>query len=98
MHSMRICAASLAGVFIFGSSLGRTQEPQRTTATYDDWTVSCEKPAQREKLCEVVHTQTIQGQPNPVGQIVVRRPSKNEPFKILLQVPPNVWLQTGVKF
>src|SRR4029077_11374092 len=83
---------------LFIPAIVNAQAPQQTTATYGDWTVVCGNTPGGQKSCELVHTQTIQGHPNPVGQITISRLSKTEPFKILIQIPPNVWLQTGVKF
>src|SRR5581483_6086403 len=70
------------------------QMPQRTTATYDDWTLRCENQ-EHGKTCEIVQTTQVQG--NPVSQIAIGRPNKSEPVKIVFQVPTNVWLPTGVR-
>jgi invasion protein IalB len=80
----------------------------RTTATYDDWTVRCETipavPAQQgapaqpaRKSCEMFQVTQVQGQPNPVTQIAIGRASKTEPLKLVMQVPVNLWLASGVK-
>ncbi len=74
--------------------------PQRTTATYGDWTLRCEQqdgPPPR-KLCEMVQTATAQGQANPVAQIGIGRAGKTEPFRVVIQLPLNVWIPTGVHF
>jgi invasion protein IalB len=71
--------------------------PQRTSATYEDWTVQCElvagPPAQ--KLCEVVQLGQAQGQ--TISRVAIGRVTKTEPFKIVAQLPVNLWLPTGVK-
>jgi invasion protein IalB len=72
------------------------QSPQRTTATYDDWTVSCAVTA-GEKSCELAQSQSPQGQTSPISQITIGRVAKNEPLRIIFQVASNVWLQAGVK-
>jgi invasion protein IalB len=84
----------------FGLTAAYAQAPQRVTAKFDDWTVSCTMGSSQvgEKTCEMVQVQIMENQPNPVGQITVSRPAKNQPFKIHFQVQANVWLQTGVKF
>jgi invasion protein IalB len=72
--------------------------PQRTSASYEDWTLRCEiqgTPAQ--KACEIAQSATAQGQPAPLSQIAIGRPVKSEPMKIIFQVPVNVWLPTGTK-
>ena len=88
------------GFIIFGVQPADAQAPQRTTAVYEDWVISCAVPPGQgtPKSCEMVHSQRIQGQPNPVGQITISLPAKPGPFRIFFQVPPNVWIQGGVKF
>ncbi len=77
-------------------SAASAQTPQRTTATYDDWTVRCDM-RDNVKTCEMAQTVQIQGQPNPLTQIAIGRPTRNDPLKIVFQVPINVWLPSGVK-
>lgn len=91
-------SALLAGLAMAGAAAA--QAPQRTTATYEDWTVRCETRAEppNPKTCEMVQSTQVQGQPGPVTQIGIGRASKTEPLKIVFQVPINVWLPTGVKF
>jgi invasion protein IalB len=93
-------AVFLVGFLAFAVSAASAQAPQRTTATFDDWSVSCNAVPQPgvQKICELVQVQTIKGEPNPVGQVTISRPSMNGPFKIFFQVPSNVWLQSGIKF
>src|SRR4051812_32965083 len=72
------------------------QTPQRTTATYDDWTVSCTVTA-AEKSCELAQAQLSQGQSSPTSQITIGRLANQGPLKAIFQVPPNVWLLSGVR-
>lgn len=72
------------------------QTPQRTTASYDDWTVRCEVN-DTVKICEMVQAMQIKGQAQPVTQIAIGRQSGKDPMKIVYQVPINVWLPAGVK-
>jgi invasion protein IalB len=79
------------------------QTPQRTTATYDDWTVSCAMDsASGKRTCEMVQVQTAEeqaeGQARPVGQVTISRATDREPLKMFFQVVPNVWLDGGIKF
>lgn len=78
------------------SAQAQTQAPQRTTATYQDWTVRCEVAA-TGKICEMAQAMQIQGQAQPVTQIALGQQSKGAPMKIVLQVPINVWLPAGAK-
>jgi invasion protein IalB len=87
----------LAGaVLISDSAAAFAQTPQRTTATYGDWTVRCALGG-ATKTCEMVQTTEIKGQSRPLTQIAIGRQAKNAPLKIIFQVPVNVWLPAGVK-
>jgi invasion protein IalB len=96
---MRLFSASL---LVLGLSCAHAdaQTPERTTAAYGDWTVSCVTPpdAGGKKACAIVQFQSVQGQTNPVSRIAISRPTKNEPFTLFLQVQTNVWFQSGVSF
>jgi invasion protein IalB len=77
-----------------GSVLAQT--PQRTTANYGDWIVRCEM-RDTAKTCEMAQFTQLNGQNQPVTQIVIGRPSKDGLLKIAFQVPVNVSLLAGVK-
>jgi invasion protein IalB len=81
------------------ASTAETQVPQRTTATYEDWTLRCETPAGTppQKSCEIAQATHLQGQNNPVTQIAVSRPPKGGRPKLVILVPPNVWILVGAK-
>lgn len=92
----------IAGIVASIAAPAGAQAPQRTTATYDDWTVRCEAvppaPSQpARKSCEMFQVTQAQGQPNPVTQIAIGRAAKTDPFKLVMQVPVNVWIASGVK-
>ena len=97
-------SSHLVRTTLFWSALGIAaspcfaQTPQRTTATFEDWTLRCETQGTPPvRSCEVVQSVSIQGQPNPLTQIAVGRAAKGEPLKAVFQVPINVWLPSGVK-
>jgi invasion protein IalB len=95
----RTIAAVVSGFLsLLGGTADAQQSPQRTTATYDDWTVQCETLAGTppQKTCRVVQGVRRQSQPNLVTQIAVVRPPKSETSRIIFQVPINVWLPAGV--
>jgi invasion protein IalB len=87
--------AILAALAVLVGSSGATlaQVPSLTTATYGDWTVRCEMHG-TVKTCEMEQTSQVRGQ--TVSQIALGRPAKGAPVRIVLQVPINVWLPTGV--
>lgn len=91
---MKRMLASIAMAAVATSAFAQT--PQRTTASYDDWTVRCEIN-DTVKSCEMTQAMQIKGQAQPVTQIAIGRQAKNDPMKIVFQVPINVWLPTGVK-
>ena len=84
----------LTGVFFAIATQGHAQTLTRIAATFDYWTATCITPP---KTCEMVQVQTVKDQPNPVGQITVKRTAKDQPYRIFFQVPANVWLQAGIK-
>jgi invasion protein IalB len=95
--------ARTASLFLVCGSLwlvGPThaQAPQRITAKFDDWTVTCNAPPDSVKSCEIVQSQMATAQRDEVGQITISRSDKNQSFKIYFQVPSNVSLQAGIKF
>lgn len=78
----------LAAAMLIGAAAGSAfaQTPQRTTATYEDWTMRCALHG-AAKVCEM----------QPVTQIAIGRQGKSGPLKIAFQVPVNVWLPAGVR-
>lgn len=93
-----ITAVAIAAIATAALAQTPQTQPQRTTATYGDWTLRCEQqdgPPPR-KVCEMVQTATAQGQANPVAQIAIGRGNKTEAFKVVIQLPINVWIPTGV--
>ena len=75
-------------------------QPDRTTASFGDWTLRCERrrdggmPA---KLCEL--TQAIQraGDAGPLAQIALGRIAATDPMKLTVVLPLNVALATAPK-
>ncbi|KFC63399.1 putative Invasion associated locus B family protein [Bosea sp. LC85] len=70
---------------------GGVSQPDNTTATYGDWTHRCQQGV-GTRICEIVQTLEVQGQRGPVALIALGRPVRNEPYKLVVQVPPNVSL------
>lgn len=71
-------------------------EPQRTTATFADWTLRCVRPEGVPPACEV--TQTIYDKSNAVAQTAIGRPTKTDALRLTILVPSNVQLTTPPKF
>ena len=76
-----------------------TTPPQQTTATYEDWIVRCETlpgpPPSRN--CEMVQFTQAKGGGGVISQVAIGRPAKNQPTKLVVQLPIGIWLPTGVK-
>jgi invasion protein IalB len=76
-------------------------EPQQTSATYEDWVVECQTrtgpPA--EKVCEMqqVTQAQVQGGSRPFSRVLIARPDKGQPLKLVVQVPVNVSFHTEVR-
>jgi invasion protein IalB len=76
-------------------------EPQRTTATYEDWIVQCQTqtgPPAR-KVCEMTQIAQVeaQGKSQPFSRVVIPRPAKDQPSVLVVQVPVNVTFSTNVR-
>lgn len=92
----------LAAVFILlgGSVVGQdtTVLPQATTATYQDWTLRCdhlpEDPPRR--VCEIVQAVRANDGQAVLAQLVLGRPAPDQPVKLIVQLPPGVWLPANV--
>ena len=78
-----------------GVATANAQAPQRTTAAYYDWTVSCVTAAAGHKSCGLV--QTLRSQTSPAGQIGIGRSEGNGTMRLSVEVPANVWLPSGLK-
>ncbi len=70
--------------------------PQAMTATYQDWVMRCETQPKGEKLCEIAQGIQAQGQQGLLAQIVVGKPARTAPFRLIVQLPAGVWLPGGV--
>jgi invasion protein IalB len=90
----------LASALILASAAAQAQAPQRTTATYGDWLVRCEMQGGNppQKSCDVAIVIPAQGQSvSPVAQVLIARPNKKEPMRLVLQLQANVLVAPGVK-
>ncbi len=73
---------------------GSVSQPDTTTATYGDWVHRCQQGV-GARICEIVQSVEQQGQRGPVALIALGRPVKAEPYKLVVQVPPNLMLGAG---
>lgn len=71
-------------------------EPQRTTATFDDWTLRCVRTAGSPPACEV--TQTLFEKDRPVAQTALGRPASGESMRLTILVPTNITIGTPPRF
>lgn len=98
LRHIGIVAGIAATALVAGVAVAAAQAPQRTTASYEDWTVRCEtRGTPPVKACEMVQAVTAQGQTAPVAQIAIGRASKTDPIKIVFQLPVNVFIPAGVR-
>ncbi|MFG1420789.1 invasion associated locus B family protein [Roseixanthobacter liquoris] len=74
--------------------------PSRTSATYEDWVVRCERPeGAAAKVCEVSQTLQIgDKQQGLMAQIAFGRLKADTPLLLVLQLPAGVWLPAGARF
>lgn len=69
--------------------------PERTTASFGDWVLRCERPATpvgAQRICEVAQSIMVQGQQAPIAQLAVGRIQRTDPLKVTLVLPSNVLL------
>lgn len=83
-------------------ALGATDDegPSRTSATYDDWVVRCERAEGTggAKVCEAAQTLQIGNpQQNLVAQVVFGKLKSDAPLRLVLQLPVGVWLPGGAQ-
>jgi invasion protein IalB len=75
--------------------------PQRTTATYANWVLTCDTQAgpPLRKTCQILQMvqAQAQGRTTPFASIAIMHPVKGQPIKLLIQVPTNVTLSTNVR-
>ncbi|TDT88806.1 invasion associated locus B family protein [Azorhizobium caulinodans] len=93
-------AAAPAAAPAKGPELGE-DGPSRTTATYDDWVVRCERSevVGGAKVCEAAQTLQIGNAQQQLGaQVVFGRLTKEAPMRIVVQLPVGVWLPNGARF
>jgi invasion protein IalB len=75
--------------------------PQRTTASYANWVLTCDTQAgpPPQKTCEILQMvqAQAQGRTVPFSRIAVMQPVKGQPIKLVIQVPTNVALSRNVR-
>jgi invasion protein IalB len=84
------------------SGAGPTNSPQASTSTstFDDWIVRCEVKPPAAKVCEAVQTiaaRNQQQQQSVIAEVVFGRLTKTEPVKLIIQLPPGVYLPSGAR-
>ena len=75
----------------------QAQQPSRTSATYDGWTVNCVQQNDKKMACQVNQIQQPQGQPGPASEVAVSQLPGGKTAKITVQVPPNVSIAQGIR-
>jgi len=75
--------------------------PQRTTATYANWVLTCDTQAgpPPQKTCQIVQMVQMQAQGKtvPFSGVAVLHPVKGQPARLVMQVPTSVTLSTNVR-
>jgi len=69
-------------------------EPQRTTATFGDWTLRCTRVQEQPQTCQVDQVLSDKGQ--TVAQTVFTRPHPGDPLRLNFAVQVNVTLTPPV--
>lgn len=69
-----------------------------STSTFEDWVVRCETKPPAAKVCEAVQTiaaRNQQQQQSVIAEVVFGRLTKTDPVKLIIQLPPGVYLPSG---
>lgn len=68
--------------------------PQSTTATYDHWTLRCDNAVgtSPRKVCEIAQVIAGPDGKTALAQVVLGKPSRDAPLKLIIQLPIGVWL------
>jgi invasion protein IalB len=106
MQSEKSVSWLLAGALLLALSSAATAQqppnevPQRTTATYANWVLTCDTQAGQppRKICQILQMvqAQAQGRTTPFSSIAIMHPVKGQPIKLVIQVPTNVTLSTNV--
>lgn len=76
------------------------EKPQRTTASYDDWILQCDKRVgpPPEKTCEIAQVVQVQlqGKNVPFSLVAIPRPASLKSTRMMVQLPVNVSLKGNV--
>ncbi len=62
-------------------------DPDRTTASFGDWLLRCERQADGQRVCDAAQTLVLQGQTQPIALIAFSRPTRGQPLLLTVQVP-----------
>ena len=102
-NSMRrgVAAAIIAGSAMM-AAMAQANEPDRTVASYGAWELRCARLPDAQDMpvlsCEVVQITQLQGQSEPLTQLVIGRPAPQADMVAVLQLPLGIWLSDGVTF
>jgi invasion protein IalB len=97
MRYFRVLPASLLAAGLATGITGQVAAQDRTTATYDDWTLQCDMQAgpPPQRVCEIMQIAQVQG--HPFSRLAVEHPVQGQPVKLLAQLPINVSLRGDVR-
>jgi invasion protein IalB len=90
--------SALAGVFA-AALAGDGQAQQSTTASYDDWTVRCvmQPGPPPKRICHMEQLARLPDKAEPISRVAIAPPANARPLQLVVQLPVNVWLPTGLK-
>jgi invasion protein IalB len=70
-----------------------SSDPDRTTASFGDWLLRCERVPEAGRSCEVAQVISVQGAQQPIAQIALGRVAREQTaLTLLVQVPVNIEL------
>lgn len=90
--------ALLLPILLASPALGQGAEPSATTATYGNWTVTCQQVAEA-RVCQMLTRLNVKGedgQVRPLLEMAIGRPPAGGDLRLVLQVPMDVALREPV--
>lgn len=99
MQDFRCPLAWLLAIALSPTGVAKVAAQQSTTATYDDWVLQCQSLAgpPPQRICDIAQVTEVQGKNLPLSRVAISRPAKGQPFRLVVQVPVNVFLRAEVR-
>jgi invasion protein IalB len=98
MGDIRPRAILTLSIAAIGAIAAQSHAQDRTTATYEDWVVECQKGAGSppRQTCDMAQLTLVQGKNAPYSRVALESPKIGGQLKLVVQVPVNVSIASNV--